>query len=264
MKISIITVVYNNKVSIQDAMNSVLLQDYENLEYIIIDGGSNDGTVDVINGVAERYPKRCIKFISAKDNGIYDAMNKGIRLATGDIIGILNSDDLYVHDNIISTVADGFIATNVDSVFADLVYVRCNDLNKIVRYYNSAGFHPNKMAYGWMPAHPTFFVKKEMFELYGYYKTDYRIAGDYELIARFLVKNNVRYGYIPQVFVKMRMGGASTKNLKSNWILNQEILRACAENDIKTNIFKVYSKYPSKILDSFKKANKMKMLISFV
>jgi glycosyltransferase involved in cell wall biosynthesis len=258
MKISIITVVRNNKETIKDAMNSVLSQDYDDLEYIIIDGGSEDGTVDLINDVAARYPERGLKIISEKDHGIYDAMNKGIRLATGDIIGMLNSDDLYINDNIVSTVANEFTSKNVDSIFADLVYVRGGDLNKIVRYYNSANFHPKKMAYGWMPAHPTLFIRREIYDRYGLYKTDYRIAADYELIARFLVKHNVSFRYIPRVFVKMRKGGASTKNLKANWILNKEILRACAENDIKTNIIKVYSKYPAKILEIFKKPIKWK------
>jgi len=253
MKISIITVVYNNKDTIQDAMNSVLSQDYDNLEYIIVDGASTDGTVEVINEAIRIHSKRNIKFISEKDNGIYDAMNKGVKLATGDMIGMLNSDDLYINNDIISTVVNEFMTKNVDSVFADLVYVRVDDLDKIVRYYSSATFHPKKMAYGWMPAHPTFFVKREVYEQYGLFKTDYTIAADYELIARFLVKNKVSYSYIPKVLVKMRTGGASTRNLKSNWILNKEILRACAENGIKTNIIKVLSKYPAKILQSMKK-----------
>ena len=180
-------------------------------------------------------------------------MNKGIRLATGDIIGILNSDDFYINNDVISTVVNVFMAENVDSVFADLVYVRADDLDKIVRYYSLATFHPKKMAYGWMPAHPTFFAKIKIYEQYGLYKTDYRIAVDYELIARFLVKNKVSYSYISQVLVKMRTGGASTRNLKSNWILNKEILRACAENGIKTNMIKVLSKYPTKIPQSIKK-----------
>ena len=253
MKISIITVVRNNNETIQDAMNSVLSQSYDDLEYIIVDGASTDDTVEAIKDVAKRYPERNIKFISEKDDGIYDAMNKGIRLATGDITGILNSDDFYINNNVISTVANEFIIKKVDSIFADLVYVRADDLDKTVRYYSSANFHPEKMAYGWMPAHPTFFVKKEMYEQYGLYKTDYRIAADYELIARFLVKNKVSYSYIPQVLVKMRTGGTSTRNLKSNWILNKEILRACAENGIKTNIIKVFSKYPTKIFQLIKK-----------
>ena len=253
MKISIITVVHNNKDTIQDAMISVLSQDHDDIEYIIVDGASTDGTVEVIKKAVKRYPERNIKFISEKDDGIYDAMNKGIALATGDIIGILNSDDFYVNRDVISTVVNEFITKKVDSIFADLVYVRADDLDKIVRYYSSANFHPGKMAYGWMPAHPTFFVKRQVYEQYGLYKTGYQIAADYELIVRLLVKNKVSYSYIPKVLVKMRTGGASTRNLKSNWILNKEILRACAENGIKTNIAKVLSKYPIKILHLIKK-----------
>ena len=252
MKISIITVVYNNKETIQDAINSVLLQNYDNLEYIIVDGASTDGTVDVINEALRIHSKKNIKFISEKDNGIYDAMNKGIRTSGGDVIGILNSDDFYINNDIISVVVNEFITKGVDSIFADLVYVRSDDLDKIVRYYSSAGFYPKRMAYGWMPAHPTFFVKKKIYEQYGLYKADYRISADYELVARFLVKNRISYSYIPKILVKMRTGGASTRNLKSNWVLNKEILRACAENGIKTNIIKVFSKYPTKILQSIK------------
>ncbi len=247
MKISIITVTYNSKETIQDAIDSVLSQDYDNIEYIIIDGASMDGTIEVVNEIIEKKSEKYIKFVSQKDNGIYDAMNKGISLATGVIIGILNSDDFYINNNVISTVANEFMTKNVGSVFGDLVYVRTDDLDKIVRYYGSASFHPKKMAYGWMPAHPTFFVKREIYELYGLYKTDYMIAADYELMARFLVRNKVSYSYIPKVFVKMRTGGVSTKNLKSNWVLNKEIIRACIENGIETNIFKIYSKYFTKI-----------------
>lgn len=253
LKISIITVVYNNKETIQDAMNSVLSQNYDDLEYIIVDGASTDGTVEIIKETVKKYPERSITFISEKDDGIYDAMNKGIRLATGDVVGILNSDDAYYDNNCLSTVRTEFQEKGVDSVFADLVYVCRDNLQKVVRYYNSANFFPRKFAFGWMPAHPTFFVKKAIYEQYGFYKTNYRIAADYELIARFIVGNKVSYSYIPKVLVKMRTGGASTRNLKSNWILNKEILRACAENGIKTNIVKVLSKYSTKILQLVRK-----------
>ena len=170
-------------------------------------------------------------------------MNKGIRLATGDVIGILNSDDFYVNNDVISTVANEFMAKDVDSVIADLVYVKRDKLDEIVRYYRSSNFHPKKFAYGWMPAHPTFFVKRVCYERYGLFKTDYKIAADYELMVRFLSKHNVSFSYIPRVIIKMRAGGVSTKNIKSNWILNNEIIRACRENGVETNIFKVYSKY---------------------
>lgn len=249
MKVSIITVSYNSRAFIEQTIESVLSQNYKNIEYIIIDGGSIDGTVEIVKS----YGDNISNFISEKDKGIYDAMNKGIRLSGGDVIGILNSDDFYINNDVISTVVNEFMTKDPDSVFADLVYVRADDLDKIVRYYSSDNFYPKKVAYGWTPAHPTFFVKKEIYERYGLYKTDFLIAGDYELIARFLVKNNVSYSYIPKVFVKMRTGGISTRNLKSKWILNKEILRACAENGIKTNIVKVLSKYPAKILQSIKK-----------
>ena len=253
MKISIITVVYNNKETIQDAINSVLSQEYDDLEYIVVDGASTDGTVGVIEDVAKKYSERSVKFVSEKDDGIYDAMNKGIRLATGDIIGILNSDDFYINNDVISTVANEFMAKDVDSVIADLVYVKRHKPDEVVRYYRSSNFHPKKFAYGWMPAHPTFFVKRVCYERYGLFKTDYKIAADYELLVRFLSKHNVSFSYIPRVIIKMRAGGVSTKNIKSNWILNKEILRACAENGIKTNIIKVLSKYLAKILQLIKK-----------
>ena len=253
IKISIITVVWNNRRTINDAINSVLSQNYRKLEYVIVDGASSDGTVEVVEEAIRVNSAKDIKFISEKDYGIYDAMNKGILLASGDIIGTLNSDDYYLNRNVVSDIADEFVTKNVDSTFADLVYVRTDDLDKIVRYYSSADFHPKKMAYGWMPAHPTFFVKKRLYDQYGAYKTDYQISADYELIARFLVKNKASYSYIPKVLVKMRIGGASTRSLKNSWILNKEVLRACSENGIKTNIIKLLSKYPAKILHSFKR-----------
>lgn len=249
MKVSIITVVYNNRFTISDAIESVLSQDYAETEYIIIDGLSTDGTQEII----QSYGDRITHFVSEKDNGIYDAMNKGIKLASGDVVGILNSDDFYINNDVISTVVKEFETKNVDSVFADLVFIKREEPQKIVRYYNSSHFNPKKFNYGWMPAHPTFFVKRNIYERYGLFKTDYKIASDYELLTRFLSKYKISYSYIPKVIIKMRTGGLSTKSLKSNWILNKEIVRACAENGIKTNIFKVYSKYFTKFLQLFKR-----------
>jgi len=248
MLVSIITPVLNGHSTIEDAIKAVLRQSHKEIEHIVIDGGSTDGTVDIIRS----YGNKIAKFISEPDNGIYDAMNKGIKNSTGDVIGTLNSDDFYINNNVISTVVNEFITKKVDSVFANLVYVRANNLDKIVRYYGSDSFYPKKMAYGWMPAHPTFFVKKEIYSQYGLYKTDYVVAADYELVARFLVKNKISYSYIPEVLVKMRTGGMSTRNLRSNWILNKEILRACTENGIKTNIIKIYSKYFTKVFQLFR------------
>lgn len=247
MKISIITVVYNAISTIDTTIQSVLNQRYPNIEYIIVDGGSCDGTLDIINS----FGNLITKFHSGEDNGIYDAMNTGIKLAEGDIIGFLNADDLYIDDHVISKVVNAFAQNEVDSIFADLVFVKPNNLKRIVRYYNSSTFDPRKFAYGLMPAHPTFFAKRKIYEKYGHFKTDYMIAADFEILVRFLNKNNISYCYIPEVFVKMRTGGASTKSFKSNLILNREIVRACKENGIETNIIKVYSKYLSKIFQMF-------------
>lgn len=245
MKISIITVSYNASETIENTIKSVLDQTYDNVEYIIIDGGSTDSTVEII----KQYKDKLSYFISEPDKGIYDAMNKGILKATGDIIGILNADDFYIDNNVLLTISRTFEKKNVDAVFADLIYVRPNNLDKIVRYYSSKNFHPNKFAYGWMPAHPTFFVKRSIYEKYGLFKTNYKIAADYELLVRFLYKHKVSYYYLSEVLIKMRTGGVSTKNLKSNWILNKEIVRACHENGIKTNMFKLSLKYVKKIFE---------------
>lgn len=249
MKISIITVVFNSEETIEDTILSVSSQFYRNIEHIIIDGGSTDGTLLIIN----KHRDKISTYISEPDYGIYDAMNKGLRLATGDVIGILNSDDIYYDNNVLSSVVDGFNTNGTDSVFSDLVYVKKKKTDKVVRYYRGADFTINKFPYGWMPPHPTFFVKRCVYEKYGYFKTDYIIAADFELLVRFLAVNKVSFTYLPKVFVKMRVGGISTRNLKSNIILNKEIIRACIENGIKTNIVKVMSKYVLKSLQLIKR-----------
>jgi len=247
--ISIITVTYNAAATIETTICSVASQSYSYVEHIIIDGGSTDGTLDVV----ARHDDKIAHVVSEPDDGIYDAMNKGIRLATGDIVGILNADDMYFNTDCLNTVADEFVRTQSDSVFADLVYVRPDNLDKVVRYYQSNNFSINRFSSGWMPAHPTFFVKRECYERYGLFKTDYCIAADYELLLRFLATYKISYSYIPKVLIKMRTGGVSTNNLKSNWVLNREIVRACGENGIHTNLFKVFTKYLTKSLQMVKR-----------
>jgi glycosyltransferase involved in cell wall biosynthesis len=242
MKISIITVVWNNKKTIKDAIDSVLSQTYKNIEYIIIDGASIDGTIEII----KNYGDKITKFVSEPDKGLYDAMNKGIKLATGYVVGILNSDDLYIDNFVIEKIVKTFEEQKMDSLFADLVYVKPDNLDKIVRYYDSSNFNPLKFAYGWMPAHPTFFVKREVYKKYGLFRTDLKIASDFDILARFLYINKVPYYYMKEVLVKMRVGGVST-SFSSIWINTLEQLQVCKDNDIKTNIFKILSKYPSKI-----------------
>ena len=236
-KISIITVVYDAATTIDDCLRSVVSQSYP-CEHIVIDGGSTDGTQQRI----ANYP-HLATVISEKDHGIYDAMNKGIQLASGDIVGILNSDDFYCHDSVLALIARVFASSRIDALFADLVYVKPDNLDKIVRYYSGADFTLAKFASGCMPPHPTFFVRRECYERYGLFKVDYRIAADFELMARFMVQHRINCHYLPEVIIKMRTGGVSTRSLKSNIILNQEILRACNENGITTNLLKIYSKY---------------------
>ncbi|MEM6517801.1 MAG: glycosyltransferase family 2 protein [Cyanobacteria bacterium P01_C01_bin.70] len=244
MKVSIITVAYNSAKTIRNAIDSVMAQTYADIEHLVIDGASQDGTVEIIN----RYGDHVSQFVSEPDRGIYDAMNKGLKLATGDIVGFLNSDDFYHADNVIATIAAAFMADQaLDVVFGDLVYVNPTNLNQIVRYYSSAYFHPDRLAYGWMPAHPTVFIRRPIYEKYGVFKTDYQIASDYELMVRLLARHRLTYRYIPRIMVTMRNGGVSTASFKSNWILNREIIRGCRENNISTNFLKVYSKYLTKI-----------------
>lgn len=245
LKISIITVSYNSGKTIQTAIESVLSQDYPQIEYIVVDGHSTDNTVEVIKS----YSTKIDKWISEPDQGIYDAMNKAIQLATGEVVGILNSDDFYYDSTIISTVMEVFKTQTIDAVFGDLVFVDANNLSKIVRKYSSKGWTPRKFAYGFMPAHPTFFVKRSLYNEVGLFKTNYPIGSDYELLIRFLYKHKIKYQYINKVMVNMRKGGASTSGLKSNFILNRDILNACRENGIRTNYLKIYSKYFFKVFE---------------
>ena len=242
INISIITVVRNGARTIRDCIESVLSQTHP-VEYIIIDGCSTDGSLDII----KEYTTRIAKVVSEPDKGIYDAMNKGIRLASGEVIGILNSDDMYIDNRVLAKIDSEFQTKSVDALYADLVYVRPDNLDKIVRFYSGANFALGMFALGLMPPHPTFFVKRKCYEEFGGFKSDYKIAADFELLTRFLANKKISYSYFPEVIVKMRTGGISTRSLKSNWILNKEILRACAENGIKTNLTKVMLKYFKKI-----------------
>jgi glycosyltransferase involved in cell wall biosynthesis len=245
LRVSIVTASFNSSATITDCLKSVASQTYP-AEHIIVDGASTDNTLELVHKISPS-----VRILSEPDDGIYDAMNKGIRLATGDIVGILNSDDFYAGPQVLEKVLTQFQKSGADALFADLVYVRPNNLERVVRYYSGAGFTPAKFAWGWMPPHPTFFVRRELYERYGLFRTDYKIAADYELTTRLLARHNVKYSYLPEVIVRMRTGGVSTNSLLSNWILNREILRACAENGIRTNMVKVYSKYFRKVMQLF-------------
>lgn len=243
MKISIITVSFNSASTIAGCIDSVNKQTHQKIEHIIIDGDSKDNTLEIIKSI----PNRVSKIISEPDKGIYDAMNKGIQLATGDVIGILNSDDFFTSKDVIENIIKAFNTTNVDGVYGDICFVRPEKLNKVVRYYSSAWFNPSLFRFGFMPAHPSFYVRKKCYEEFGLHKIDYKIAADYELLIRYLKVHKLKTHYLNFCVVTMRTGGYSTRNLKSNWILNKEIVRGCRENGMYTNMMILSLKYVVKI-----------------
>ncbi|GGF31778.1 glycosyltransferase family 2 protein [Echinicola rosea] len=245
MKVSLVTACYNSADTLQDTIDSICRQLYDDIEYIVVDGGSTDGTLEIIQRNAN-----CIDYwISEPDNGLYDAMNKGIRAATGDVVGIINSDDFYHRDDAISRVVDCFERTGKDCVYADVRFVSPENLEKTVRYYSSKRFHHGLFKKGLMPAHPTFFTYKKYFDELGYYRTDYRIAADFELLLRYLYKYGLTYAYMPVDLIKMRTGGVSTQYLKNNWTINRENLKACRDHGLYTNYFHLYSRYFNKVFE---------------
>ena len=250
MKISLITVTFNSDLTLRDTIQSILKQTFSDIEYIIIDGLSKDNTVDIIRKYEPQFQGR-LKWISERDNGLYDAMNKGIRMSTGDIVGIINSDDFYHRRDIISRVAEAFKNEETQAVYGDVRFVNPDNLNRTVRYYSSRNFSPNRFRYGFMPAHPTFFTYRRYFEEFGFYKIDYHIAADYELLIRFLYTHRLKAKYLSLDFMKMRTGGASTASIKSNILLNKEIVRACSENGIWTCMPLLFLKYFIKVFELF-------------
>ncbi|QEC68020.1 glycosyltransferase [Panacibacter ginsenosidivorans] len=242
MKVSIITAAFNSESTIRDTLQCITEQDYPEIEHIIVDGKSTDNTISVVKA----FP-HVAKIISEPDKGIYDAMNKGISIASGEIVGILNSDDIYTHSNVISKVAEIFKDSSVMALYADLQYVAANDLNKVLRSWKSGPFKRKNFYYGWMPPHPAFFVRKEMYNKYGLFNTSLRSAADYELMLRFLVKHEVTPVYLPEVIVKMRNGGISNANLRNRWRANREDNMAWKFNELKPYFFTVYLKPLRKI-----------------
>lgn len=247
MKISLVTITYNSENTIRDTINSVIKQSYSNLEYIVVDGASKDNTLSIIKEYECQFKEK-IKWISEPDKGIYDAMNKGICMATGEIIGILNSDDFFTHNNILKLIAEEFQKNKeVDAVYGDVHFVNPDNLNKCVRNYSSKVFRRSLMRLGFMPAHPSFYMRRECFEKYGLYKTDYKIAADFEFLLRLIFKNRIRTKYLPINMITMRTGGASTSGFKSHKLIMKEHLRAFKENYIYTNVGLLSLRYFYKI-----------------
>lgn len=245
MKISIITVCFQSAATVRETIESVLAQDYPDVEYIVIDGGSTDGTMDIVR----EYGDRIDVVISEPDKGIYDAMNKGIRAATGEVVGMLNSDDFYTDNTVVRQLIECMEESGSDTVYADLVLVDAEDTNRVIRYYDSSTFNAGRLRFGWMPAHPTFMVKRSLYESYGGYSLDYRIAADFEMIVRLLHTAGASYSYLPVVGVKMRVGGASASGLRNSWVINREIVRACRTHGIKTSLARVLIKIPAKLME---------------
>ena len=250
MKISVITVDFNAVDTIEDTIKSVMAQDYRDIEHIVIDGGSTDGTMDVVN----QYREYLAMVMSEPDNGIYDAMNKGIDLATGDIIGNLNADDWYADNAVISRVANAFSEnTDMDAIYGDIVYVTKNKPHRVVRYWQSQPYEEGLFEKGWMPAHPSFFVKREIYSRLGKYDLDLQIQSDFELTMRFMAVNKIKTLYLPGVMVKMRMGGV-TNNRISNVIKGKlEAYKECRKNGLHVTRFFMVRKVVERVPQFFRK-----------
>ena len=247
--ISFITATFNSDKTIVDTMESVLSQTYTDFEYLVIDGGSFDDTIEKVKSYEPRFGDR-LRWISEKDRGIYDAMNKGIKMATGDVVGILNSDDYYTDIDILQTVADTFKSNNhIDALYGDIHFVRDGSPDKCVRYYSSRMFSPFWLRFGFMPAHPSFYFKREVFEKAGLYSLDYKIGADYEMMVRLFKKYRIMSQYINKDFVTMRTGGASNNNVRSRITLINEDVKACKENGVYTNSLFVMLKFMYKIFE---------------
>lgn len=250
MKISIITITYNSEGTVEDTIRSVVDQDFPDIEYIIVDGRSTDRTVDIIN----RYAAHVDKFVSEKDKGLYDALNKGINLATGDVVGMLHSDDLYTDKNVISRVAQAFAkdpATN--AVYADLVFVDRNDTSKVLRTWKAGEYRKDAFVKGWMPPHPTFFLKRSAYEKYGGFNLDLKLSADYELMLRMIHKHGLTIKYLPETIVMMRMGGISNTSFFVKLKANMEDKMAWKVNDLKPGFLTTYRKPLKKLLQYFRK-----------
>lgn len=246
--ISIITATFNSAKTLKDTIQSVLRQTNKDFEYLIIDGGSTDETIDIVKSYESEFSGR-LKWVSEKDQGIYDAMNKGIKMASGDVVGILNSDDYFTSDDILQTVDNVFKSHEIDAIYGDIHFIRDGNPQKCVRYYSSRMFRPFWLRFGFMPAHPSFYCKREVFEKAGLYSLDYKIGADYEMMVRLFKKYRIMSQYINKDFVTMRTGGASNNNVRSRITLINEDVKACKENGVYTNSLFVMLKFMYKIFE---------------
>lgn len=247
MKISIITVTFNSAATIEQTILSVTQQSYADIEYIIVDGNSTDDTLKIV----DKYKDKIAKVISEKDKGLYDALNKGIALATGDVIGLLHSDDFYIDNQVLEKYAGIFLKEQSDAVYSDLYYVGKDDTNKIIRKWKSGQYTSGAFINGWMPPHPTFFVKKSVYDKFGKFNLDFKSAADYELMLRFIMKHGIKLGYLNEFTVKMRVGGKSNVSVQNRVNANLEDRKAWEINGLKPRFYTLYLKPLRKILQFF-------------
>lgn len=253
MKVSIITVTFNSAATLADTLRSVAGQTWQDTEHIIVDGASTDDTMSIVR----RHSDKVAKVVSEPDRGVYDAMNKGLALSTGDIVGFLNADDMYASENALDQVVKAFSNPDVDACYADLVYVDRKDTSKVRRAWKSQVFTPWLFSNGWMPPHPTFFARRKVFKEYGYFDLSYRFAADFELMMRFLEVARIRTLYIPQVMVKMRAGGLTNSSVRNVIRGNIESYLACKKNGIQVTPFFPFRKVLSRIPQYFKRFSKV-------
>ncbi|MCB5189967.1 glycosyltransferase [Methylobacillus arboreus] len=237
MKISIVTVCYNSAATISDTIASVKSQQYRDREHIIIDGASTDGTLELVKSATS-----VSQYISEPDQGIYDAMNKGLRRVTGDVVGFLNADDFYADETVLGQVAEVFKDPTVQACYADLLYIDQDDTSRVVRYWKSRSFEPGLFKRGWMPAHPTFFVRKSIYEKFGFFDTNYKIAADFELMMRFLEINRIKVAYLPKIFVRMRIGGETNRSFINIINQNKEIVRILKKYSFKMSVIELLAR----------------------
>lgn len=250
MTISLITATYNSGKTVEDTLRSVLAQTYKEIDYWVVDGGSKDDTMDIVRKYEPLFGGR-LHWISEPDRGIYDAMNKGISHSTGDVVGILNSDDHFTSNDVLERVAAEMQADNtLDAVYGDIHFIKDGAPDRIVRYYSSKPFRPFWLRFGFMPAHPSFYARREVFEKHGLYSLDYKIAADYDMMVRLFLKHRIKAKYMPMDFVTMLMGGLSTKGMRSRVVLVSEDVKACLTYGFYTNRFMISLKFLYKIFES--------------
>lgn len=247
MKISIVTPTFNSAKTLRDTLESILRQTYQDYEVLLQDAGSRDGTVEIAREYQSRFGER-LKIVSAPDRGLYDGFNKGVQRATGDVVGVLNSDDFYTTDKVLETIVATYAEhPEIDAVYADVHYVDSSDLTKPVRYYSSKKFTKERMEWGYMPAHPTFYARKECFEKYGYFDLYYKVAADFEYLLRLIYVNNIKTYYVEQDWVTMRTGGASSSGLKSHIRIMKDHFHAFRANGVRINPIKYFWRYVEKL-----------------